>query len=747
MRLVAPASLLFCLASLLRAATPQAPADNLVANASFEQKLSNGWFGLWDIDPTISEKGSVVQTFKPIHSGIYALKLTPNSKNTIQPGYLSYGIAQSLPADQYRGKALQFQSWMGSMGGATAIFGVVAVPFNANAIVRFIRMESVPASTSVDKLVMQRDIFDVPDIPLQYLFVICSVQGTAGRAYFDDVVVSNGLASNWTMGQPDPGPPLTATVSVDYYNKIRDIPATMWGMNLEYPYSGYGLVDPQVGSLNSHLLSLAQDLGATSWRFPGGLFANYYHWQNGVGPPNNRPAGLVLPQTGYTDNYFGTDEALSFADSTNANLFITVNAHTGTASEAAAWVNYVNASGHHVPYWEIGNELYFYQNPADTSGPVWSAEAYAAAFSDFASAMKAADPSVRLAADIEYNLTLNGCGVVSANGCWADVVLNRAADQIDLIALHNGLAPLMIDYDAGWDARTVYAGMLAGPQQVKLLLTDLSKKIDALSPANAARIKFAMVEWGPLFQSNPGFRFVDHVKTLGSALYTAGLVKTMLEEPRVELAHAFTLVEPSTQGWIGARDGVYVPTASYYAFQLFTKHFGTHLLHTTTDSPSYDSRSMGLVPATPGVPYLDAVSSSDDAGNLYVIATNKHFDRDMVVYFGLNGYAVTGSATAWTLNGTAVDANTGTAPTPSVGYAPQTQIQPDGRFYSGGPGEVTVTATPVSASGSCFSVTLPAHSVTALVLQGTSLGSSYATLGCDSGSVDQSGDVKSTSSR
>ncbi len=290
----------------------------------------------------------------------------------------------------------------------------------------------------------------------------------------------------------------------------------------------------------------------------------------------------------------------------------------------------------------------------------------------------------------------------------------------------------MITWDAGWDARTVYAGMLAGPLQVKALLQDLSRKIDALSPANASRIKFAMVEWGPLFQADPGYRFVDHVKTLASALFTAGLIKTLLEEPRMEIAHAFTLVDPWTQGWIGPRHGVYIPKASYYAFQLFTRYFGSNLLTTATTSPTYDARSMGLIPATAGVPYLDAVSSTDESGDLHVIVTNKHFDRSIWASFQLRGFSAT-EGTAYTLNGTGLDANTGTELPPDVGFGPQTAVEPDGRFYMGGPDEVTVTSSPVIAGGSCFQLEFPPHSVTALVFHGVPLGDSSRSEGCDAG--------------
>src|SRR5262245_55074219 len=159
----------------------------------------------------------------------------------------------------------------------------------------------------------------------------------------------------------------------------------------------------------------------------------------------------------------------------------------------------------------------------------------------------------------------------------------------------------------------------------------------------------------------PSGRFVDHVKTLGSALYVASAMQAFLESPTTDIATGFKLCDELYQGWIGKRDAHWIPKAPYYALQLYTHHFGAVLLSSQTKSPTYDSQSAGLVDALSNVPYLDVVSSrSDDGRTVYFIAINRHFDSPVQARISISGREPAGSGTAWTLNGAGIDANTGT---------------------------------------------------------------------------------------
>ena len=129
--------------------------------------------------------------------------------------------------------------------------------------------------------------------------------------------------------------------------------------------------------------------------------------------------------------------------------------------------------------------------------------------------------------------------------------------EIDFVAVHNAFAPVLY-LDEGLNARMVYSSMLAAPLEIKDTFTKLVQQIHDINGADS-RIRIGLSEWGPLFHDNPSSRFVDHGKTLGSALFVASTLKAMIEEPRMMLATAFKLVDGLTTGWIGTRHGEYIP--------------------------------------------------------------------------------------------------------------------------------------------------------------------------------------------
>src|SRR6185295_19383109 len=149
-------------------------------------------------------------------------------------------------------------------------------------------------------------------------------------------------------------------ITIDAGNEVRRIPRTIYGSNIEWIWNGDGLWNAEKKALDADLVRLTRDAGIPVLRFPGGVFADFYHWRDGIGPQGSRRQTAHSPGGPQSVHAFGTDEALAFAKATGSELLITVNAGTGTAEEAADWVRYINKSsgGPRVAYWEIGNELY-----------------------------------------------------------------------------------------------------------------------------------------------------------------------------------------------------------------------------------------------------------------------------------------------------------------------------------------------------------------------------------------------------
>jgi alpha-N-arabinofuranosidase len=513
---------------------------------------------------------------------------------------------------------------------------------------------------------------------------------------------------------------LSASVSIDADHVLRTIPPTLYGSNLEWVWNGYSLWNQASSQPDTTLVNLARSMGTTLLRYPGGMYADFYHWRDGIGAYSSRPTVSFRPGDAAGQIIFGTDEALQFADESHGQLMITVNAGTGTASEAADWVRYVNADKLRVQYWEIGNELYINDGSVAQNAITTDPQTYAARVVEFAEAMRAADPRIKIGAIGGQN---QGAYSLLAYPNWDQIVLQKAGSQIDFLAVHNAYAPVNVsDND---DLRSVYAAMLAAPSLIARNLQTVSDQILTFAPSFASKIRIAVTEWGPFFQSSPSGRYAQHTRTLGAALFAADTLKTFFESPATQIANFHVLNDLSIMCWICSQNGSYPPvwteTPESMVFELIRNHFGTQVVSSTVSAPSYTSPAIGTVASVAEVPYLDLVSTlSADGTTLYALAINKSLDSSVRTSLTLHQFAPAGAGLSWTLNGAGIDSNTGTMPlqVPGAYWAPQAEDPANPEFSKGSPGKVTVTQASFLAAD-VFTYTFPAHSVTVLQLRST----------------------------
>jgi alpha-N-arabinofuranosidase len=513
-------------------------------------------------------------------------------------------------------------------------------------------------------------------------------------------------------------PVLSASVNVEAADILRTIPSTLYGSNLEWVWNGYSLWNQASSQPDTTLVNLSRSMGTTLLRYPGGMYADFYHWQDGIGPYNSRPTVSLRPGDTSAQIIFGTDEALQFADQSHGQLMITVNAGTGTAAEAADWVQYVNASGLRVQYWEIGNELYINDGSVSQNAITMDPATYATRVVEFAEAMRAADPRIKIGAIGGQN---QGAYSLVAYPNWDRIVLQKAGSQIDFLAVHNAYAPVNVnDTD---DLKSVYAAMLAAPSLIAQNLQTVANQILAFAPSFASKIGIAVTEWGPFFQSSPSGHYAQHTRTLGSALFAADTLKTFFESPVTQIANFHVLNDLSIMCWICSQNGSYPPlwteTPESMAFKLIRNHFGNQVISSTVKAPEYTSPAIGAVVSVPNVPYLDVVSSlSADGTTLYILAINKSLDSSLQTSFTFHDFVPSAAGLSWTLNGMGIDSSTGTMPlqVPGVYWAPQAEDPQNPEFSKGAPGKVAITEGAFEAASS-FTYTFAPHSVTALQLR------------------------------
>ena len=211
----------------------------------------------------------------------------------------------------------------------------------------------------------------------------------------------------------------------------------------------------------------------------GGNFFSGYHWMDGVGPREKRPARHDLAWDCTVPNNFGTNEFVRLCRSFNMEPYLNVNCGDGDMREAADWVEYCNGTGdsalanmrrehgfkepHKVKYWGIGNEV---------DGP-WqigfkTPREYARALTEFAKVMKWTDPSIKLIASAvsfwEDHPVIQGAEWVER----AQLMLEQAGDRIDYMAFHRYAHPNYGDpfetymaFAASYDEHlTAYEGLI-----------------------------------------------------------------------------------------------------------------------------------------------------------------------------------------------------------------------------------------------------------------------------------------------
>ncbi|MPY35312.1 hypothetical protein FNH09_29950 [Streptomyces adustus] len=271
-----------------------------------------------------------------------------------------------------------------------------------------------------------------------------------------------------------------AAVTVNASTSLATVPATLVGANTAI-YDGLLTSTTTAGLLHA--------AGVKYLRYPGGSHSDVYHWQT-----------HTAENGAYIDPNADFDNLMTMADSAQAKPIITVNYGSGTAQEAAAWVEYANVTkGHGITYWEIGNEVFgnghygsSYNWEYDTHTDK-SPAAYANACVDYIAAMKAVDPSIKVGV-VLTTPTFAPDGIVGSgdSGDWNDVVLAIVNTKADFVVIH------WYPYTSS----TTEAEMLTKPRSGADIVTKVRADLDKWGVASA-EIFFTELNGGPPRDTQP----------------------------------------------------------------------------------------------------------------------------------------------------------------------------------------------------------------------------------------------------
>ena len=240
---------------------------------------------------------------------------------------------------------------------------------------------------------------------------------------------------------------VSAQVKVSVHETAQDqpvIPAEIYGQFSEHLgkciyegiWVGKDSAIPNVDGYRTDVLEALKTLKVPVLRWPGGCFADEYHWMDGIGPQENRKK-LVNNNWGSTveDNSFGTHEFLNLCEILGTEPYISGNVGSGTVEEMAKWVEYMTAeagsmaelrakNGREKPwkvkYLGVGNETW-------GCGGDMTADYYADVYKRYAL----------------YARNYNGnrvfkvaCGASDYDYNWTKVMMQKAASKMDGLSLH-----------------------------------------------------------------------------------------------------------------------------------------------------------------------------------------------------------------------------------------------------------------------------------------------------------------------
>src|SRR4051812_15103756 len=246
--------------------------------------------------------------------------------------------------------------------------------------------------------------------------------------------------------------------------------------------------DAAPGGVRRDVFERVRSLRPAFIRWPGGNVAQDYRWTWAVGPRDERFTWVNLSWKNEPEpSDFGTDEFIAFARAAGAEPSITVNVEGrgATAEEAAAWVEYCNgaattkygamraANGHPEPFgvklWEVGNEIW-----GDWVRGHSDAATYARNLREYARAMRAVDPSIKLIAVGDNDMR------------WNRTVLAEAGREIDYLAIHH--------YYGRRESAGDPLNLLARPLHYARFYEQVGRALQELVPGRD--IQLAINEWG-----------------------------------------------------------------------------------------------------------------------------------------------------------------------------------------------------------------------------------------------------------
>ena len=416
---------------------------------------------------------------------------------------------------------------------------------------------------------------------------------------------------------------------------------------------------PNTRGIRNDVVAALKAIKVPNVRWPGGCFADEYHWRDGIGAQrvvrlNPNWGGVIEPDT------FGTHEFMDFIDQIGADAYVSVNVGSGTPHEAADWLEYMTAAqqttlakeraanGHPGPYkiarLGLGNESW------DCGGNM-TPDYYLSQMKIYSRFVRNYNPEQQKQQMLK--IAVGPGGGESRWTDWTETIMQAYQHHtwswdIDGLSMHSYTVvkwpPSYKSFDFG---ETEYAQILKST----LEMDDLIKKHSAIMDKYDPQKKVALIvdEWGgwyaPLPGSHPGFLLQQN--SLRDAILAALNLNIFARNAdRVRGANIAQMINV-LQAMILTDKEKIVLTPTYYVFKMYVPFQDATLIPVTFDAGTYARDDIKL-------PRVDTIAAKDATGRLWLEITNVDPNAPVEVAVSLTGINAK-SAAGETLTAAKVD--------------------------------------------------------------------------------------------
>jgi alpha-N-arabinofuranosidase len=373
---------------------------------------------------------------------------------------------------------------------------------------------------------------------------------------------------------------------------------------------------PNTRGIRNDVVAALRKIKIPVLRWPGGCFADEYHWLDGIGPRAKRPSMINTHWGGVTENnHFGTHEFLDLCAQLGCEPYICGNLGSGTVQEMQQWVEYITfggispmaelrrANGRAEPwaltYFGVGNENW-------GCGGNMTAEYYADQYKRYATYVR------NFGTNRIYKIA---CGPNGADYHWTEVLMRDVGRRMQGLALHYYCGSGRKSRSATQFDEADWFHQLRSALRMEELLTRHSEIMDRTDPEK--RIALIVDEWGAWHAvepgTNPGFLYQQN--SLRDALVAAVSLDSFNRHcDRVKMANIAQTINVLQAMILTDKDKMLL-TPTYHVFELYTAHHDATLLPTTLTCADYTLGNEKL-------PGLSASASRDSRGTLHVTVSN-----------------------------------------------------------------------------------------------------------------------------